>query len=1718
MKEYIFDYLSEILLEFFSTAHITPGERFHIRYEQQDQVDKQFNALFQTAVENDLTIHPFNYNGFDSHVITFRDYRLILAASSPATKDDFLTGLRNRVSENSTDLFQRSAILFIHKTSLDSIIGGCKSLTESGMPLNMHRVREKIGQRLNNNDDFQAYERNILEYKLAQIGKGNDDAYSLFNYAIFLEILGKKKIAPEDYIKLGLFADKGLKSLDKTEAEKRLKQNEEWFTEINNGHQYGGVEKFLEKTFSQQGVDRLTKDDWADTDFKAMAGWEQEKNETNNITYVPNHGERTDDLQVIWDRAEGTTPSKSRIRHMIIFNHDGREKINLTLNFEHNRPARQGITKRHNLSEEEFNISGKKILLSCQLEDPRAISLKGITYLHPGFSARYQFHLLIVPFAPEMIENIKTGYLIRPVKNKGFQLEVEIDTPLILNQGHSSKLTEEIKNGLEYELRDQQTLELNYQPASSDQEDQETCFALIYADQVLPIQIALQRDKPEYRSGAEVRAQKWSSRESFRYHSAIDVPSGKETVTLSHATSKYYVTDEFRESLRLENQLVLSGKIAFYQNWNQELIANEDIVVSDAIHVAYQQLISYFRQRELLPSLAVIDAELETLYLHFLSLYSQALEGLEEGKALSKAELDLLKIATIEMRSGSKLLKFTPLHPINIAYQLNLKGVLTGTVHSYLLDKLKPINLVPYIRAAKDPLTQQNYHYQPLEQGHSPEWLYYFLDEVANQQVSRYFVDGLVEQKIEQFLKHFQYLFTSPRAQLRINLHHQGDAREILRGVMLYYSRFLRKENLNPDDAVAIQVNIYGSNDFMTKFEELALCEEARMVETGFDFKFPPVPEPDDLLDLYNRKVTFFKSDAGTDFQYAHLSFYCFSPKEISKSANNMLDVPSGISLRGLMADVPSVSQKDSFRTGFGMQGVEAKGSPLLTLAQHMNAFANVTHTDNQYDGQDAMAFVINRDATQTIRAVYAKSQWVTFIEPKVDLTFFKSFDDVVIIHYSDQYNNASGYDAITITSKWEPYKATIMEVLEQQHIPADETSVIRIIDQFNALNGQWLLGLNSPSKNNQTFRMEKLSLLSAVKAALAVLDHPKITWVPISLEEILRVSGAVGLKKADGLFSVKNLGSEGIYSDDLLMIGVEEAASETLLHFYPFEVKIGQFDATILQKATEQSARTATLLRTFLTDESSLSGKIYRNFFAKLLLIGAEKSALYNIWPNYTARWEEISALRPKLLNDEFKVSSMLDDYIGQYGVIGFKWSDAFFSRSLVYENDGAIATLLKKDGLEYLTKDVTALSNALESGEMEGIAPAKLLRNRYQTERSEAPVAHVEAIPKEMLAAVPEVPAVPKTVDNIEAVQLSFNQLSKHDIAAISAAIYEKLSAIGIEIKKEFSDDINFIEGPAFYRIEIKPEPTTTFKKIKSAVEELNIALHLPEEASVRVFFSLGKVWLEAPKGEGQKIPVTTAHIWPLFSKDEEFRVPFGVDITGAVQCVNFSSSNSPHLLLAGTTGSGKSVVLDTLIRSAIKFYTPLELQVFLVDPKGNELINFEGLPHLPKPNGMGSAEAIELLQDGVTEMDRRYQAFKDIRHRSGSAAKDLIEYNRMVDPGEQMARWLIVLDEYSDLLDEDAANKATIETLLRRLAQKARAAGIHVIIATQKPLASIVSSAIKSNLPGVIALRVRSTNDSRVILDDNGAETLAGKGDSLFKNGTGQMTRVQAAIHRD
>jgi energy-coupling factor transporter ATP-binding protein EcfA2 len=327
------------------------------------------------------------------------------------------------------------------------------------------------------------------------------------------------------------------------------------------------------------------------------------------------------------------------------------------------------------------------------------------------------------------------------------------------------------------------------------------------------------------------------------------------------------------------------------------------------------------------------------------------------------------------------------------------------------------------------------------------------------------------------------------------------------------------------------------------------------------------------------------------------------------------------------------------------------------------------------------------------------------------------------------------------------------------------------------------------------------------------------------------------------------------------------------------------------------------------------------------------------------------------------------------------------------------------------------------------------------------------------------------------------------------------------GISVTAAASEDDPYMEGPASILFKLKPGAGVDPRKLSEKGAALKLVLALEQEQNVSFNIDRGFVTIDVPKRPEQRYFVDGVETWSRWQRPlNNLAVPLGEDRFGALVEFNFSSSNSPHLLVAGTTGSGKSEALNTILFGLTRHYTPKELRLMLVDPKGTELAPFDGSPYLEGKIGWDDSDSILLLQGAVQEMQRRYVLFREASTRS------LVEFNASKQDDQRLPWWVIVLDEYADLT-HDPQSKKEIESELKRLAQKARAAGIHVIIATQKPSADVISTNLRSNLPAQLALRVKSAIESRVVIDEAGAENLNGKGDALLK-ADGKLVRVQCS----
>jgi S-DNA-T family DNA segregation ATPase FtsK/SpoIIIE len=339
-----------------------------------------------------------------------------------------------------------------------------------------------------------------------------------------------------------------------------------------------------------------------------------------------------------------------------------------------------------------------------------------------------------------------------------------------------------------------------------------------------------------------------------------------------------------------------------------------------------------------------------------------------------------------------------------------------------------------------------------------------------------------------------------------------------------------------------------------------------------------------------------------------------------------------------------------------------------------------------------------------------------------------------------------------------------------------------------------------------------------------------------------------------------------------------------------------------------------------------------------------------------------------------------------------------------------------------------------------------------------------------------------------------------SRGTSARVADLLVQTLSHFGVD-----ANVIGQISGPRVTRYELQLAPGTKVSKVAALKDDLSYALATTEIRILAPIPGKQAVGVELPNLSPNL--VTLGDIFDdLPATASPLSVWIGKDISGAAVWTDLA--RMPHLLIAGTTGSGKSGCINTLLTSILLRATPDEVRMILIDPKRIELNHYESIPHLMTPVVSSPKEASAVLANCTAEMERRYERLATVR------ARNINEANRAFrQRGEATLPYLlVVIDELADLM---MVAPQAVEDAVIRLAQKSRAVGIHLVLATQRPSVDVITGMIKANVPSRIAFAVSSQTDSRVILDTGGAESLLGQGDMLFKPlGTSRLQRVQGA----
>ncbi len=357
--------------------------------------------------------------------------------------------------------------------------------------------------------------------------------------------------------------------------------------------------------------------------------------------------------------------------------------------------------------------------------------------------------------------------------------------------------------------------------------------------------------------------------------------------------------------------------------------------------------------------------------------------------------------------------------------------------------------------------------------------------------------------------------------------------------------------------------------------------------------------------------------------------------------------------------------------------------------------------------------------------------------------------------------------------------------------------------------------------------------------------------------------------------------------------------------------------------------------------------------------------------------------------------------------------------------------------------------------------------------------------------------------SVDLLENPPAGDTKQMKEDLEECARTLESTLEDFGISAKVT-----DIIRGPVITRYELEPAAGVKINRIENLSDDISLAI---KAQSIRIIAPIpgkGRVGVEVPNAQSTLVCIKDLLTSAEYHKQKSpLTIALGKDITG--RSVFGDLDDMPHLLIAGTTGSGKTVCVNTCILSLLYRDSPNDLKFLMIDPKMVELMPFNGLPHLLCPVVTDAKKAAVALNWVVSEMESRYVLL------SKAGARNIEAYNDK-NSEEKIPYIIVVVDEFADLM---SVARDQIENAITRLAQLSRAVGIHLILATQRPSVDVITGVIKANLPARVSFKVASKVDSRTVLDANGAESLLGKGDMLFlQPGKEDLVRIQGALVKD
>lgn len=1299
MLEGFYNFIADKINKYFQTQSnqgtLQRAESFCLKLDDEEMVQGVGKALEKLA-ENNNCKGSFDFICGDGSIYkTFtlitKNTEVIVAEQIKNITDDFLGAtIRNVANDKGMPL------LLITSKPIDSALSGTRDMSAFGMPFCADQIINDIREMIDGSKRLTEVEKCILQFEIENKEKDVfSDRNSLYEYKEFLSIMNTGKINRDVFPGFRLFFIDGKKDFSRMnprEIKKELENNNKLFEKIDRSIKFENIETDLEKDFEDKFINQIIEEKNRDADL-----WSRNFTYEDILNALNNKQDKKDNpLQInhsdisvyrgglpieqytsnseFFIRNEGSQKNKNRKQSILIFNIKKFPQIAIQISCNI-RLKNEGI-----LSDiEKYEREGKNLIFTFP-DDPDACSFHRIRLNDEVNKIKYEFHICILDLPLEyLIPTIRTNFIIKYRKG-GSRIElVDVDTDLSFNQGAPEVVSQKLENQQTYYCDYKKRLNIYSSEDDLIDENGKINIQVKFANIEVPFTIETEEVlNKEFISGRKILKEKFANRDSFSF--IFDK-------RIQRDSQEYKVQGDIKKELNLEKLIIkkniLFGTVKNYDDEDEADIIEGDLKISDPLRKSYFELLNCFDQKNTVPTLAYIgDNAIQSCAEKYIEVFQSEFSNLDDKTTLSTTQQNALKLGTLSFGDKSNEIWFTPFHPLNVAYQLALsKERGFNDVTDVALDRLNSAYLLPYIQFHKKT-------YKVADQMASKEWRHYAPIENKKYRGGRTFVPDLVKSKIQEFTKHFKYIFEEINNRLiKINLINMGDCREVLIGIARYFRDEVKKEKKDIEQLLQIELHIYTNDPLNNIFNILKDRNELQKFLENENLSIDANLATTDLKGILFKNVKcYMMNDDGKDYRYAHITFYEME-SQLTSERTPMGDFVTGTSLGGILSGMTSDQYGNNYRTGFGLKYSDEK-SKLIQIAKLLNELFQVNDSGNPYQQNLGISTQIDSSATDKMDDIYDASNWVVFVEPKVNLDFFsekEASNELLIIHYNDQYTSSSGYDAITVTRKSDQYSKVIADYLGEKNVITQKDDISKIINLFNAVNGEWLLKLISAKKffgvnQNSNFSREKISIVAAIKFMLGYLKDPKILWIPLSMEEVLRVSGGVGLSEKDGILSAKNLGfDKGATSDDLLFVGICENNKRLEVYFYPTEVKTGINNSSVIDKANKQVLNTAKGLKNALNpsiddgDISEISYRVNRNFMMQLLINSCKKMQVYRV--DESQNWNFVlDQVRRDLLNEEYIISDRMIKKIGKGSILSFK------------TRQRQRTTLIQENGINYI------------------------------------------------------------------------------------------------------------------------------------------------------------------------------------------------------------------------------------------------------------------------------------------------------------------------------------------------------------------------------------------------------------------------------------------------